>query len=64
MSKNNVVSTTYTSKNYTYTDEIEYTYEGKLPATKTLKRNSKTFANDHHITSVSSTETWYYEYQE
>ena len=56
-SKNNVESCVYQEGNYSYTEEIQYTYDGKAPVEKIVVRDEKTAFSTARIT-----EKWTYEY--
>ncbi|MBR5984618.1 MAG: hypothetical protein IK025_12985 [Bacteroidales bacterium] len=58
-SKNNVVSCNYQEENYSYSEESQYTYDGKTPIEKVVTRNEK-----NSFSTVRVTEKWTYEYEE
>lgn len=59
LSKNNVMTCNYEGEDMKTVEEAEYTYAGKVPETKTIRRTEK--AKNH---KTETTEVWTYEYVE
>lgn len=64
LSKHNVLSCKYESSTMTYTEDCEYTYDKKVPVTKTVTRKEFIKLASNMTSEVTSTEKWSYEYVE